>query len=61
VSDGPEPDLRTERQREWATWAEHGYSKRYQPRQMLWIGGGIMLTLILGFLAIFYLAFRAVP
>ena len=61
MSDDPEPDLRTERQREWATWARHGYTKRYQPRQMLWIGGGIALALIAGFLAIFILAFRAVP
>jgi len=56
-----EPDLRTESQKEWATWAEHGYRKRYQPRRILWIGGGIALTFILGFLAIFVLAFRQLP
>jgi len=56
-----EPDLRTENQKEWALWAERGYAKRYQPRQILWIGGGIALTFILGFLAIFVLAFRALP
>ena len=27
-----EDDGRTESQKEWANWAAHGYSKRYQPR-----------------------------
>ena len=56
-----EPDLRTENQKEWAIWAAHGYSKRYQPRQMLWIGGAIAIVLIAGLLAIFMLAFCRLP
>jgi hypothetical protein len=56
-----DPDLRTENQKEWATWAAHGYSKRYQPRQMLWIGGAIVIVFLVGFFAIFTLAFSRLP
>ena len=35
---------RTESQKEWKAWADHGYRKLYQPRSMLWFGG-IFFTL----------------
>jgi hypothetical protein len=46
-------DVRTESQREWANWAAHGYSKRYQPRSMLWFGGIFCAVLIAVLLVIF--------
>jgi len=47
---------RTESQKEWKAWADHGYRKLYQPRSMLWFGG-IFFTLFAGGLAtVFWLA-----
>lgn len=52
----PEDKLHSERQREWARWAAHGYSKRYQPRSMLRFG--LVFTVLFGALivAVFVLA-----
>jgi hypothetical protein len=46
-------DVRTESQKEWANWAAHGYSKRYQPRSMLWFGG-IFFTLFIALLLLVF-------
>jgi hypothetical protein len=46
---------RTESQKEWKAWADHGYRKLYQPRSMLWFGG-IFFTLFAGGLATVFLA-----
>jgi hypothetical protein len=48
-------DIRTESQREWADWAAHGYSKRYQPRSMLWFGTIVFTVFIVFLLTVFWL------
>lgn len=49
---------RTESQKQWKAWADHGYRKRYQPRSMLRLGG-ILVTLLAAVLAVvFWLAAR---
>jgi hypothetical protein len=56
---GPVDDLdpyRTDAQKEWNEWAEHGYSKRYQPRSMLWFGGIFFAVLAVALVAVFWLA-----
>jgi len=47
---------RTEEQKEWNAWAQHGYRKLYQPRSMLWFGGIFSGLFIVGLLVIFWLA-----
>jgi hypothetical protein len=49
-------DVRTESQKEWAAWAEHGYRKPYQPRSMLRFGGIFFTLFAAGLVAIFWLA-----
>ena len=49
-------DLRTESQKEWAAWAEHGYRKPYQPRSMLWFGGVFFALFAVGLIVVFWLA-----
>ena len=47
---------RTESQKEWKAWADHGYRKLYQPRSMLWFGGIFVTLLAGGLVVIFWLA-----
>ena len=47
---------RTDRQKEWKRWADHGYRKLYQPRSMLWFGGIFSLLLTGGLGVVFWLA-----
>jgi hypothetical protein len=47
---------KTEEQHEWADWSAHGYRKLYQPRSMRRLGLALTGLLILGLLAIFWLA-----
>jgi len=47
---------RTESQKQWKAWADHGYRKLYQPRSMLWFGGVFCTLLAAGLVAIFWLA-----
>jgi hypothetical protein len=49
---------RTESQKEWAGWAARGYRKMYQPRSMLRFGAVVYSLLIVGLLAVFWLAFN---
>ena len=44
---------RTESQKEWKAWADHGYRKLYQPRSMLWFGG-IFCTLFIALLLVIF-------
>jgi hypothetical protein len=48
-------DVRTESQKEWADWAEHGYRKRYQPRSMLAAGGVAIVVLIAALITLTWL------
>jgi hypothetical protein len=48
---------RTESQKEWKNWADHGYRKRYQPRSMLWFGGIFFTLFAAGLAVVFWLAF----
>lgn len=48
--------MRSESQKEWAAWAEHGYRKPFQPRSMLWFGGIFFTLFAAGLIAIFWLA-----
>ncbi len=48
-----EDHVRTESQKEWANWAAHGYSKRYQPPSMLWFSG-IFCVLLIAFLLVVF-------
>ena len=54
----PEDDDRwkTESQKEWADWAASGYSKRYQPRSILWLGLVVTVVLDAGLFTVFWLA-----
>jgi hypothetical protein len=47
---------RTESQKEWKRWADHGYRKLYQPRSMLLFGGIFCTLFAAGLVAIFWLA-----
>lgn len=47
---------RTESQKEWKNWADHGYRKRYQPRSVLWFGFSFFTLLSVGLAVIFWLA-----
>jgi hypothetical protein len=47
---------RTESQKQWKAWADHGYRKLYQPRSMLWYGGIFFTLLAGGLVAVFWLA-----
>ena len=47
---------RTESQKEWKVWADHGYRKLYQPRSMLWLGGIFVTLLAGGLVLVFWLA-----
>ena len=47
---------RTESQKEWKAWADHGYRKLYQPRSMLWFGGIFTALLAAGLIVVFWLA-----
>jgi hypothetical protein len=47
---------RTETQKEWKDWADHGYRKMYQPRSMLWFGGAFFTLLAAALVAIAWLA-----
>jgi hypothetical protein len=47
---------RTESQKEWKRWADHGYRKLYQPRSMLLFGGIFCTLCAAGLVAIFWLA-----
>lgn len=47
---------RSEAQKEWKAWADHGYRKLYQPRSMLWFGGIFFTLLAAGLIAVFWLA-----
>ena len=46
-------DVRTESQKEWASWAAHGYRKRYQPRSVLLFGGIFTAALVVFLLLVF--------
>ena len=48
---------RTESQKEWKNWADHGYRKLYQPRSMLWFGGMFFTVFAIGLAVVFWLAF----
>ena len=54
--DDPDDLERTEAQKEWATWAEHGYAKQYQPRSMLRFGGIFFALFGIGLLVVIWLA-----
>jgi hypothetical protein len=47
---------RTEPQKQWKAWADHGYRKLYQPRSMLWFGGVFFTLFAVGLVVIFLLA-----
>ena len=47
---------RTESQKQWKAWADHGYRKQYQPRSMLWLAGIFFVLLAAGLVAVFCLA-----
>lgn len=47
---------RTESQKQWKAWADHGYRKRYQPRSMLWVGAIVVTILGAGLALVFWLA-----
>lgn len=47
---------RTEAQKEWATWAEHGYAKAYQPRSLLRFGAVFFAVFGIALGAVFWLA-----
>jgi hypothetical protein len=47
---------RTESQKEWKAWADHGYRKLYQPRSMLWFGGICFTLFAAGLAAVVWLA-----
>jgi hypothetical protein len=47
---------RTESQKEWKRWADHGYRKLYQPRSMLWFGGIVTALHAAGLIIVFWLA-----
>jgi hypothetical protein len=47
---------RTESQKEWKRWADHGYRKLYQPRSMLWFGGIFFTLFAVGLVVIVWLA-----
>ena len=47
---------RTESQKQWKAWADHGYRKLYQPRSMLWFGGLFVTSLAAGLLLDLWLA-----
>jgi hypothetical protein len=47
---------RTESQKEWKRWADHGYRKLYQPRSMLWFGGIFFTLFGVGLAVLFWLA-----
>ena len=47
---------RTESQKEWKNWADHGYRKRDQPRSVLWFGLVFFTLFAAGLVAIFWLA-----
>jgi hypothetical protein len=46
-------EVRTESQKEWASWSAHGYRKLYQPRSILWLGG-IFCALFVSFLLVVF-------
>lgn len=48
---------RTERQREWAAWAAHGYRKLYQPRSIRRFGAIFYGLLALFLLLLFWFTF----
>jgi hypothetical protein len=54
--DDPDEAERTAGQKEWATWAEHGYAKPYQPRSMLRFGTVFFLLFGVGLVVLFWLA-----
>jgi hypothetical protein len=43
-------------QKEWATWAEHGYSKPYQPRSVLRFGGIFFVVFGVALFVVIWLA-----
>jgi hypothetical protein len=47
---------RTESQKQWKAWADHGYRKLYQPRSMLWFGGLFFTLLAVGLFLVFWLS-----
>ena len=47
---------RTESQKQWKAWADHGYRKLYQPRSMLWFGGIFFTLFAVGLALVFWLA-----
>jgi hypothetical protein len=51
-----EDNGRTDAQKEWASWAAHGYRKLYQPRSMLWFGGIFFALFAAGLFVVFWLA-----
>ena len=52
----PDDDVRTERQREWANWAAHGYRKLYQPRSVRRFGLVFSVVLAALLLTVFWFA-----
>jgi hypothetical protein len=46
-------DVRTESQKEWANWSAYGYTKRSQPRSVLWFGGVFTALLVVFLLLVF--------
>jgi hypothetical protein len=55
VDDDLDP-YRTESQKEWKAWADHGYRKLYQPRSMLWFGAIFSVLLAAGLGVVLWLA-----
>jgi len=54
----PDDDVRTERQRESANWAAHGYRKLYQPRSVRRFGLVFSVVLAALLLTVFWFAAR---
>ena len=58
AGDDPSDDDRylTDTQREWCDWSAHGYRKLYQPTSLLRLGGVFFVLVIVGLVALLYLA-----
>ena len=58
AGDDPSDDDRylTDTQREWRDWSAHGYRKLYQPTSLLRLGGVFFVLVIVGLVALLYLA-----
>ena len=58
AGDDPSDDDRylTDTQREWRDWSGHGYRKLYQPTSLLRLGGVFFVLVIVGLVALLYLA-----